>query len=155
MIVKNSTELQLVHKATYIVFDKTGTLTDNCFAVSMQRNLLELLSLIVSLILGLTENSGHPVAAAVARHLKALDFKSTILTDIRNMISKGIKGFFNGETIKVGNFCWLDVEEHLPMQYLLLQGLIIFCIIKSNNLIVIFGLITFLRGNAKIIICTL
>ena len=155
MIVKSSTALQTAHKATHVVFDKTGTLTDSRLAVSVQRYLRESTSLTASLILGLTKDSGHPVAAAVARHLRAMDFESTTMTDVRNVVGKGIEGIFNGETIRVGNSRWLGVEEHLPVQYLLSQGLTVFCVTKSNNLIAIFGLTTFLRGNAEIVVRTL
>lgn len=155
VIVKSSTALQTAHKATHVVFDKTGTLTDSRLAVSVQTYLLESPSLTASLILGLTKDSGHPVAAAVTRHLRAMDFEFTAMTDVKNVVGKGIEGVFNGETIRVGNSRWLGVEEHSPVQYLLSQGLTVSCVTKSDNLIAIFGLTTFLRGNAENIVRTL
>lgn len=155
VIVKSSTALQTAHKATHVVFDKTGTLTDSRLAVFVQTYLLEPPSLTASLILGLTKDSGHPVAAAVARHLRAMDFEYTTMTDVKNVVGKGIEGIFNGETIRVGNSRWLGVEEHSPVQYLLSQGLTVSCVTKSGNLIAIFGLTTSLRENAANIVRTL
>ncbi len=155
VIVKSSTALQTAHKATHVVFDKTGTLTDSRLAVSVQTYLLESPSLTASLILGLTKDSGHPVAAAVARHLRAMDFEFTTMTDVKNVVGKGIEGIFNGETIRVGNSRWLGVEEHSPVQYLLSQGLTVSCVTKSGKLIAIFGLTTSLRRNAENIVRTL
>lgn len=148
VIVKSSTALQIAHKATHVVFDKTGTLTDSRLAVSVQTYLLESPSLTASLILGLTKDSGHPVAVAVARHIRAMDFEPTTLTDVKNVVGKGIEGIFNGVTIRMGNSRWLGVEEHPPVQYLLSQGLTVSCVTKSDILIAIFGLSTSLRENA-------
>lgn len=152
VIVKSSTALQTAHKATHVVFDKTGTLTDSRLAVSVQTYLLESPSLTASLILGLTKDSGHPVAAAVARHLRAMDFNPTTMTDVKNVVGEGIEGIFNGETIRVGNSRWLGVEEYSPVKYLLSQGLTVSCATKSDMLIAIFGLTTSLRENAETII---
>lgn len=148
VIVKSSTALQTAHKATHVVFDKTGTLTDSILAVSVQTYLLESPSLIASLVLGLTKDSGHPVAAAVARHLRAMDFEPSTMIDVKDVIGKGIEGIFNGEIIRMGNSGWLGVEEHPPVQYLLSQGLTVSCVTKSDILIAIFGLTTSLRENA-------
>lgn len=152
VIVKCSTALQIAHKATHVVFDKTGTLTDSRLAVSVQTYLLESPSLTASLILGIIKGSGHPVAAAVAKHLKAMDFEPNTMTDIKNVVGKGIEGIFNGETIRMGNSRWLGVDEHPPVQYLLSQGLTVSCVTKSDILIAIFGLTTSLRENATSIV---
>lgn len=152
VIVKSSTALQIAHKAKHVVFDKTGTLTDSKLTVSVQTYLLESPSLTASLIPGLTKDSGHPVAAAVASHLRVMNFEFTTVTDVENVVGKGIEGKFNGETIRVGNSRWLGVEEHPPVQYILSQGLTVSCVTKSDNLIAIFGLTTSLRGNAKNIV---
>lgn len=152
VIVKSSTALQTAHKATHVVFDKTGTLTDSRLAVSVQTYLLESPLLTASLILGLIKDSGHPVAAAVARHLGAMDFEPTAMTDVKNMVGKGTEGIFNGETIRMGNSRWLGVDRHPPVQYLLSQGLTVSCVTKSDILIAIFGLTTSLRENAKSIV---
>ncbi len=146
VIVQSSTALQAARKATHVVFDKTGTLTESILSVSAASFVSELPSLTASLIKGLTKESGHPVASAVAKYVGAVE--PTILSQVNNVVGEGIEAMFNGEVIRMGNSRWLGVEKLPPVQFLLSQGHTVSCVTRSGSVIAIFGLATSLRRNA-------
>ncbi|KAH7114790.1 p-type copper atpase, partial [Dactylonectria macrodidyma] len=67
VIFKSADAIEVAHKTSHVVFDKTGTLTRGKLSVVGNECVDEDK---LPLLLGLVENSRHPVSVAVAAHLK-------------------------------------------------------------------------------------
>lgn len=155
VVIKSANALQVARHVTHVVFDKTGTLTESHLAISAETYYAEPPSLAAALILGLTANSQHPVARAVANHVAQLGFETATLEHVKTVVGKGIEGTFNNEIIRIGNADWLGVETFPPLQALLSQGLTVSCIAKGPVLLAVFGLAASLRENAAAIVSAL
>lgn len=155
VVIKSAGALQVARQVSHVVFDKTGTLTENHLGVAVEEYFLEPPSLTASLILGLTTNSRHPVASAVAKHVGTMGFETATIHHVRTVVGKGIEGTFNNEIVRIGNSRWLGVEKFAPVQSLLSQGLSVTCVTKGGSVLAIFGLTASLRENARTIISEL
>ena len=155
VIVKSAGALQVARHVTHVIFDKTGTLTESHLTVSAETYVSEPPSLTASLILGLTANSQHPVASAVAKHVGAMGFESATIDHIKTVVGKGIQGTFNDEIVRIGNSRWLGFEKLCLVQSMLSQGLSVSCLTKGTSLLAVFGLAVSLRENAPTIVSAL
>lgn len=100
-----------------------------------------------SLILGLTQNSQHPVSKAIAAHLSGIS-ASTALSNLTSVPGKGIEATSGAHTIRAGNPNWLQVETHPVVLNALSQGHTLFCVTLDNNLAAVYGLKDTLRPDA-------
>lgn len=105
--VKNQHVLQKLTEVTAFVFDKTGTLTSSQKAhVSYQGK--ELTTDISQMILGITEQSSHPLSKAIATHLReeanvpALSPESS-----KEVPGFGIEGWCKNIHVQVGQAEWI------------------------------------------------
>lgn len=149
IVVKSAGALEIARKVTHVVFDKTGTLTDSHLAISVENYLVQPASFPLSLALGLTASSKHPVAATVAKHVQALGLEPAFVGQVRTLVGKGVTGIINEEIVCIGNAGWLGVEDHAAVKPLLSQGYTVSCITKGNELLAIFGLSASLREDAS------
>ncbi|WP_107495005.1 heavy metal translocating P-type ATPase [Thalassobius sp. I31.1] len=107
LLVKNATALERLAEVDFVVFDKTGTLTDGDVVpgalddLSMQNQ---------RLALALAQNSGHPLARALAQALQLRGINPATLTDIREVPGKGVQAKLNGTDVALGRAEWLDAE---------------------------------------------
>ena len=148
VIVKSARALEVVRKVTHVVFDKTGTLTESHLAVSVEKFLVEPASITLSLVLGLTASSKHPVAATLAKHVKALGLKPALVDHVDCLVGKGVTGKFNGEIVRIGAARWVGVEDFSVVKNLLSQGYTVSCVTKGSELLAVFGLSATLRKDA-------
>lgn len=155
IVVKSAGALQEARHVTHVVFDKTGTLTDSHLTVSTKKYISEPESLTISLILGLTANSRHPVASAVAKFVGVMGFESATIDHIRTYVGEGIQGTFNNELVQIGNSRWVGFENHLVVQSMLSQDLSVSCVTKGNSLLAVFGLTASLRDSSLDIVSEL
>ena len=149
VIVKSAGALEIARKVTHVVFDKTGTLTVSHLAVSVKNYLVEPASITMSLALGLTASSKHPVAVTIFRHVKALGVRPALIDDVESLVGRGIVGRFEGELVSIGAARWLGVEDHAAVRNLLSQGYTVSCVTKGSQLLAIFGLSATLREDAS------
>lgn len=107
LLVKNATALERLAEVDFVVFDKTGTLTDGDVVpgalddLSMQSQ---------RLALALAQNSGHPLARALAQALQLRGISPATLTDIREVPGKGVQAKLNGTDVALGRAEWLGAE---------------------------------------------
>ncbi|MBI1494319.1 heavy metal translocating P-type ATPase [Halocynthiibacter styelae] len=107
LLVKNATALERLAEVDFVVFDKTGTLTDGDVVpgalddLSMQNQ---------RLALALAQNSGHPLARALAQALQLRGISPATLTDIREVPGKGVQAKLNGTDVALGRAEWLGAE---------------------------------------------
>ena len=110
ILLKGSAALDALAKTKTVVFDKTGTLTKGVFHVTAvhadkfdEQELLRLASAVESA-------SNHPVARSI---VSACPVDDLIVSDIQELVGRGMKGTVNDRTVCVGNDKLMD-EMGLP-----------------------------------------
>ncbi|OQE17662.1 hypothetical protein PENSTE_c020G03985 [Penicillium steckii] len=152
IIFKSADAIELAYKTKHVVFDKTGTLTQGKLSIveseCTKPNQLPLL-------LGLIENSRHPVSVAVATHLKDAGIQSWSVPESKSLTGKGVEANLDDKKLRAGNSRWLNLSNHELVQPLLTRGLTVFCFTNGNDLIAVYGLEDELRSDAADTIETL
>jgi Cd2+-exporting ATPase len=155
VIFKSAHVIETARRVSHVIFDKTGTLTQGKLEVIKEVYFVESHGLGPSLALGVTADINHPVSIAVAKHLKAQGYTPAMVEDVRSIPGKGVKGIYDGETIRGGNSRWLGLQSFPEVRSLLNQGLTVFCLSRNSQLLAIFGLEDSLRPDAKAVISSL
>ena len=155
VIFKSAMAIETARKVSHIVFDKTGTLTQGELSVTEEIYLSEKQELAMSIALGLTCDSKHPVSVAMSTYLKAKGVDAAKISDSKSVTGKGVDGKFNGASVRCGNSRWLAAEIHPEVQDLLVKGLTVFCVAMDDRLIAAFGLSDSLRRDSLAVITEL
>lgn len=100
ILLKSSDALEKINSTTSIVFDKTGTLTygePKLINKPINKH-------IFTIAASLAGHSNHPLSKAL---YKEFDNQIIPMTDIKEIIGKGIQGYIGSKLIKLGNnkFC--------------------------------------------------
>lgn len=107
LLVKDATALERLAEVDFVVFDKTGTLTDGDVVPGA---LDDLSTQNQRLALALAQNSGHPLARALAQALQLRGISAATLTDIREVPGKGVQAKLKGSDVALGRAEWLGAE---------------------------------------------
>ncbi|KAJ5189677.1 hypothetical protein N7491_008278 [Penicillium cf. griseofulvum] len=152
IIFKSADAIEVAHKTSHVVFDKTGTLTRGKLSVVMKDcdNVDKL-----PLLLGLIENSQHPVSVSVAAHLKDAGVMASTIPEPKSLTGKGVETTFGGQKLRAGNSRWLNLSENELVQPILAQGYTVFCFTIDNTLQAVYGLEDELRPDTASTIETL
>lgn len=110
ILIKNPEILEQIKEIKYAVFDKTGTLTKGEIVVTktdINKKYFEIIG-------SIEKYSEHPISKAIVRYLeeKELNLNKDI-KDIEIIAGQGIKAYFNGEMILLGNKKLLDENDVL------------------------------------------
>ncbi|KAJ5300249.1 hypothetical protein N7508_007492 [Penicillium antarcticum] len=152
IIFKSADAIEVAHKTSHVVFDKTGTLTRGKLSVvAMECDNVNKLPL----LLGLVENSRHPVSVSVAAHLKDAGVMASTVPEPKSLTGKGVETTFGGRKLRAGNSRWLNLSEDEVVQPMLAQGYTVFCFTIDNALQAVYGLEDELRPDAAETIETL
>ncbi len=105
ILIKDAESLELGHQVGAIVLDKTGTVTEGKPVVThiewIDESKTEQLS---SILLAMESQSEHPLAEAVANHLKSDEIKPTLIEGFNSLTGQGVTAFDkNGEQYFIGN----------------------------------------------------
>lgn len=145
IIFKSADAIEVAHKTSHVVFDKTGTLTRGKLSVvTKDCNNVDNLPL----LLGLIENSRHPVSVSVAAHLKDAGVMASTVPEPKSLTGKGVETTFDGRKLRAGNSRWLNLSENELVQPMLAQGYTVFCFTIDNALQAVYGLEDELRPDA-------
>ncbi|MBC7892749.1 MAG: heavy metal translocating P-type ATPase, partial [Sphingobacteriaceae bacterium] len=103
ILIKDAESLETAHRVDTVVLDKTGTLTEGHPAVTA----LEWqpgvdAAQLAPVLLALEQASEHPLAEAIARHLREQGVKPVRLTGFESLTGLGVRGSFDGKTYFVG-----------------------------------------------------
>ncbi|KAL7648964.1 hypothetical protein ACMYSQ_012643 [Aspergillus niger] len=152
IIFKSAGAIEVAHETSHVVFDKTGTLTRGKLSIVTKDcdNVDNL-----PLLLGLIENSRHPVSVSVAAHLKDTGVIASTIPEPKSLTGKGVETTFGGRKLRAGNSRWLNLSENSHVQPMLAQGYTVFCFTIDNALAAVFGLEDELRPDAARTIETL
>ena len=146
IIFKSYTAIEVAHKVSHLVFDKTGTLTKGEMEVVVEHctNRTRLPSL-----LGLIQDSSHPVSTAVAKLLQDAGIRPATISTPKSVIGKGMEGWLKGRHLQSGNSRWLNASNHELVRAVLSHGnLTVFCFAIDGNIEAVYGLQDQLRPAA-------
>jgi Cu2+-exporting ATPase len=124
ILIKDAEALESGYRVNAMVVDKTGTLTEGkpevtqlIWTEAAKSNLTAL----KQVLFNLEQQSEHPLASAVVKHLQTETTLSIQLTDFESLTGRGIKASFNNETYYAGSHRLLTemnlrLPEHLAKQ---------------------------------------
>ncbi|KAM5347903.1 hypothetical protein ACJ41O_007727 [Fusarium nematophilum] len=146
IIFKSADAIEVAHKTAHVVFDKTGTLTRGKLSVVADEGVVEKDQL--PLLLGLIENSRHPVSVAVTAHLKDAGVLASSVPEPKSLTGKGVETTLGGQKLRAGNSRWLNLSDHGLVKPMLAQGYTVFCFTIDSELKAVYGLEDELRSDA-------
>jgi Cu2+-exporting ATPase len=154
IIVKKADALERGYKVTDVVFDKTGTLTEGDLKVVHQRVLAH--DTITEdhtyrLVKALVRDNAHPVSQAVARSMLPLEGDLNV-EKVESIPGAGVQCIWQGLSVQAGNPYWLRLESHCEIAPLIDQGMTILCVALDSQPIVVFGLRSSIREEARAVI---
>ncbi len=115
LLIKDGTALERLAEVDTVIFDKTGTLT---MGTPAPTNLDAHPANVQRVALALAESSGHPLAAALAKGLRALDVEPAALETIAEVPGHGIEAEWNGARVRLGRAEWVGaVPEGVTAAY--------------------------------------
>jgi heavy metal translocating P-type ATPase len=152
IIFKSADAIEMAHKTSHVVFDKTGTLTRGKLSV-VAKDCIDVDKL--PLLLGLIENSRHPVSVSVAAYLKDASVMASTVPEPKSLTGKGVETTLNGRRLRAGNSRWLNLSEHELVRPMLAQGYTVFCFTIDHALQAVYGLEDELRPDTAATIETL
>jgi Cd2+-exporting ATPase len=155
VVVKSALAIETARKASHVVFDKTGTLTKGELSVVEEIYLSETPESAISITLGLTCNSKHPVSAAISSYFKWKLIGTALVENPQSITGKGIEGSFNGVKVRCGNTRWLSAESQPQVQDLFSRGLTVFGVSRDDQLIALYGLSDSLRTDSSAVVAEL
>ena len=148
LVFKTAEAIDTARKVSHVVFDKTGTLTEGKLRVIEQEFIGVPSTFQPSLILGVTTDSKHPVAIAVASHLRTSGVEPLIIDPIVSIPGKGVEARWDSHIVRAGNPYWLGMQQHPSVRKILALNLTLFCITIDSSLIAVYGLQDRLRSSA-------
>ncbi|OAA64760.1 ATPase, P-type, K/Mg/Cd/Cu/Zn/Na/Ca/Na/H-transporter [Cordyceps fumosorosea ARSEF 2679] len=146
IIFKSADAIEVGYKTSHVVFDKTGTLTRGKLSVTAGQCLDDSK---LALLLGLVQNSRHPVSIAVATHLKANGVTASAVPEAKSLTGKGVETLAGDQMLQAGNSRWLNFSNHDLVQPMLANGYTVFCFAIDGTLTAAYGLEDELRPDAS------
>ncbi|KAI1014731.1 hypothetical protein LB503_003687 [Fusarium chuoi] len=137
IIFKSADAIEVAHKTSHVVFDKTGTLTQGKLTVVANEGAD---TSTLPLLLGLIENSRHPVSMAVTGYLRSIGIEPLAVGEPKSLTGKGVEALVEGQRLKAGNSTWLDLSDNTLIQPMLSQGHTVFCFTINDELQAVYGL---------------
>lgn len=113
ILIKDAEALELGHKVNVVVLDKTGTLTKGKPEVTelIWQNGTEDKKALTRILLTLEQQSEHPLAEAIVRHLKHENFSSLQVNEFQSLTGKGVQGEFEGQIYWAGSHKILKEQQ--------------------------------------------
>ncbi|ODA78251.1 hypothetical protein RJ55_05632 [Drechmeria coniospora] len=154
VIFKSASAIEVAYRTSDLVFDKTGTLTKGKLAVVFEHCSADQ-EVVLPLLLGLIQDSLHPVSLAVASHLIEMGIDAAVVPGAKSLTGRGMKACVSGQSLRAGNSAWLGMSSDPVVQSALAQGFTTFCFTIDGALAAVFGLEDELRGNAVEVVAQL
>jgi Cu2+-exporting ATPase len=114
ILIKDAEALELGVKVNTLIFDKTGTITQGEPVVSTLHyfeHSKPLAAELNQILLSLEQQSEHPLATAVVKHLQSSVNGVIGLKDFESITGKGVVGSYNGRRYFVGNAALLSANN--------------------------------------------
>ncbi|MES2446391.1 MAG: heavy metal translocating P-type ATPase [Bacteroidota bacterium] len=114
ILIKDAEALELGHKVTVVVLDKTGTLTKGKPEVTelvWQNGLVQDKKALTKILLALEQQSEHPLADAIVRHLKHENVGAVQVNKFESLTGKGVQAEFEGQIYWAGSHKLLKDQQ--------------------------------------------
>ncbi|MEJ5993187.1 heavy metal translocating P-type ATPase [Pedobacter sp. Du54] len=129
ILIKDAEALELGHKVNAVVLDKTGTLTKGKPEVTELnwRNETDIdKQKLIGILFALEQQSEHPLAEAIVRHLQTGDVKPIRVKDFESLTGKGVQATFERQKYWAGSHkilkdAGIEIEENLQKSVTRLQ----------------------------------
>ncbi|KRN89642.1 heavy metal translocating P-type ATPase [Ligilactobacillus ceti] len=103
-LIKGSNYLEALNNVKTVVFDKTGTLTKGQFSVvGVYPNGVQTKENVLKMAAIAEQVSPHPIAQSIVASYPADDLEQYQMTEIKEIVGKGVAGVYEGKEILVGN----------------------------------------------------
>lgn len=115
ILIKNASQLEILHSVNAIVFDKTGTITigkPQICEIIWQNDYDHTDE--IAILNALEKRSAHPLADAIVNHFKEIRLPYTNLTDFKNISGKGVQGIYDRDLYFAGNLNFI-IENNIPL----------------------------------------
>ncbi|WP_219921428.1 heavy metal translocating P-type ATPase [Rufibacter sp. XAAS-G3-1] len=105
ILIKDAESLETAHKLTAIVLDKTGTITKGKPEVTelVWAVPAEAQQVLAPVLLAMENQSEHPLAEAVSKHLTENGIKAAALAQFESVTGRGVRAQHQGQTYWLGN----------------------------------------------------
>jgi Zn2+/Cd2+-exporting ATPase len=149
ILIKGGSYLENLKDLKAVVFDKTGTITTGIPKV-MEIKVCEELdhAETLKIILTLEQQSNHPLALAITKHLKD-DVKSYKNITSSEVSGRGIEAKINGNLWQIGRFDYQMKSMKISPKEIMASGLSMVPIIKDGYLVGYISLKDTLRDDVK------
>lgn len=147
VIFKSANAIEVAYKTSHVVLDKTGTLTQGKLTV-VRQDVMDHGETSLHLLLGLVNDSKHPVSMAIGEHLRNSGVTATAMSNVQSLPGKGMEAQVDSQLIQAGNSRWLNLSNHRAVQPVLAQGYTAFCFAINGSLLALFSLEDSLRPDA-------
>lgn len=120
ILIKDAEGLELAYKVTAVVLDKTGTITEGKPVVSdlVWSEGLENNEELKAILLGLEQQSEHPLAEALVTYLKADGAVAVKIGGFSSLTGHGVEGYHKGKLYRVGTAKLATQQNLLCSPYL-------------------------------------
>lgn len=115
ILIKNASQLEILHSVNAIVFDKTGTITigkPQICEIIWQNDYDHTDE--IAILNALEKRSAHPLADAIVNHFKEIRLPYTNLTEFMNISGKGVQGIYDRDLYFAGNLNFI-IENNIPL----------------------------------------
>ncbi len=149
LIATRGGALETLGKVTDIVFDKTGTLTQGRLTIDEVRIFSQSYSEkeLLTIAATLEASSSHPIAFGFNEWVYDNDVELLPISNIDNVVGKGITGTIEGQNYKIGRLDWFENGEPVDFGDGLWIGLGI-----DNQLLAAFSLLDHLKDDTQEVI---
>lgn len=109
-LIRQGDALQTAGKLDLVILDKTGTITEGHPAVTRVHAVNGDENQLLGLAAGLEQHSEHPLAEAILSKAETNGIQTDKVSDFEVLNGKGVKGDFEGQSLRLGNRRWLEAE---------------------------------------------
>lgn len=111
ILIKSGEALETAHAVDYVVMDKTGTITQGKPQVTNVESFGMKAEELLSIVGGMEQKSGHPLAEAVVTYTKEKGIKNIQVDNFNSVTGKGILAEIKGKTYLAGNERFLQENQ--------------------------------------------
>lgn len=155
VIIKSTEVTERARKVTDVIFDKTGTITEDSLDVVEAIFLQEDRSEAVGISKALVAGNKHPVSIAVAKYLEKHAGLTVNVENIHVVPGHGVEASYKDGHLRAGNPQWTNTEGHVEVARLRSCQRTLLVISRGSIPIVVYGLSTRLRFEAKDVVSEL
>ncbi|WP_121357043.1 heavy metal translocating P-type ATPase [Flavisolibacter nicotianae] len=157
ILIKDAESLELAHRVNAVILDKTGTITegkpivsDLVFADGVAVAALK------AVLLGIEQQSEHPLAEAVVAHLKAQGVAPAVIEKVETVTGKGIAAVYKGKQYLVGSTALLTEKgirvnplQAANMEDLQQQAKTVVAFAEDDKVVAIIAIADMIKATSK------